>query len=336
MLDHNRVSSWGSCHGHRGCKAQMRYGKSTASVWVVTFLIALATVLTACETTSDPGPPSGAMPPSPSGEPTSDEQPTSDETSGATGSGGSSPTPPAGGGEPSFTPTAPVVTSTHSSAASLSALRRLVDQKCLRGTLAYRPPSFMTVHKEADVVVRVGRSDTAENPASGLPGSGAPVIEHPAVCDRMVAYLDGAGFSVRRIGERTGTRQLAPGLIAEWSWVVTPEASGTRVLQLDLFVLGRTAGGPNILVRTYREEIDVKVNRPDELKGFVRDWMAPLGLTVPVLAGAAIWLIRRRRSKVEQPPRKDHGDPAEQAKTITIPEARTAHAGSIRRRLDRH
>ncbi|MET3934820.1 hypothetical protein ABIE00_002866 [Arthrobacter sp. OAP107] len=167
-------------------------------------------------------------------------------------------------------------------------------KKCLKGTIAYQPPSPMWQGEEREFVLRVALQGSPKNPSSGLPSGGPAVTEHPQLCSQMRADLTGLGFDIRRRGDTTGLMSLPSDGVGEWGWFITPRESGRRTLTLHL--IAPLPRGGEYEVETYRKDIEVNVGVLYVVGVAVREWAVPLGITLPVVVGAVSALYLRSRS----------------------------------------
>ena len=123
----------------------------------------------------------------------------------------------------------------------------------------------------------------------------------------LIADLSGADFNIVRVGNDDGKRTLATGNFAEWQWDVLPLHSGQRNLSLVLYVR-LVDGGPPVDVKTFTEEIEVRVNALHSVSQWVQNYWAATGLTVPVIVGAIWWVVVYRRKAGDAPAVAD-GEP---------------------------
>ncbi|MDR6689002.1 hypothetical protein J2Y41_004602 [Arthrobacter sp. 1088] len=168
-------------------------------------------------------------------------------------------------------------------------------EKCLKGTVAYSPPSSMELGRREEFVLRVALQGASENPATGFP-SGSPVAtEHPRICALMRADLTGEGFDIERRGDSSGVIALPSDEVGEWGWYITPNKPGKQTLSLRLIAPIPDVDG-EFEVETYKRDIDVSVGILQVVGDVTRDWAAPLGITVPVIIAAigALYLRARR------------------------------------------
>lgn len=164
------------------------------------------------------------------------------------------------------------------------------------GHLVYRPPSPMRQGDWQRIVVRVAGPTEPPDFKTGLPGTG-PVVNHDVkVGSDLTAYLTGPDFEIKRVGGDDGARTLATEGKAEWSWDVRPWSSGQKSLTLTLYVRLLESGAP-IYVKTFDEKIDVKVNPVYALSKMAKDYWAATGLTIPVIIGGFLVLVKLLRKR---------------------------------------
>ncbi|MFI9818446.1 hypothetical protein [Saccharothrix variisporea] len=186
--------------------------------------------------------------------------------------------------------------------------RRLLRQ----GQVAYRSPDPMRVDDVQRVVVRLGEQGL--DITSGLPGSGSVAVSPVEIGSDVIAELSGPDFQITRVGGDDGSRVLVSRRPAEWSWDVRPLKSGTLTLDLVLYVRVVEGGAP-LDVRTFQHRVSVEVNSTHWLSRLFKDYLAPVGLTVPVLVGGIAWGVswwRKRRKGADSEAPTSGGDAAHQ------------------------
>jgi hypothetical protein len=176
-------------------------------------------------------------------------------------------------------------------------LREKVDaaeRQLEAGVVSYRPPP-MREGEAVELVVRVQRASAVADPQD-VPGEG-PLIERPIdVGTPMTAQLIGETFDIQPVG--AVPRVLGSTRPAEWSWTITPERPGKKELRLELAVLLDEVSGTPVVVKSYVEIIDVRVDLVRSGARIVKSATGVLGtagLTVAAVAGAALSRWRRRR-----------------------------------------
>jgi hypothetical protein len=174
---------------------------------------------------------------------------------------------------------------------------RQILAACVKGELAFRPPSPMRQGETREFVLHVSMGDPGSSHEAQIPGSNPVEIRKPVVCEEMRADLSGPGLEIVRTGNETGEMLVPAQGVAEWGWLITPKESGRKTLTLRLFATNQD--GPDLSLETFREDIDVEVALGYLLNSIVKDWAQPLGLTIPVLIGAIgallVWSRSRRR-----------------------------------------
>jgi hypothetical protein len=151
------------------------------------------------------------------------------------------------------------------------------------------------------VVVRASGEQPPPDLFAGLsPGAAAA----PAfVGSDLVADLSGPDFEITRVGPADdGRRTLGTKSYVEWQWSVRPQRGGTLSLQVVLYVrLQDNPDAPPTDVRTYSENVSVEVDPMLAVGAWFREYGAATGITVPVIVGAAWFiltrLVRRRDSR---------------------------------------
>ncbi|SFT97193.1 hypothetical protein [Arthrobacter sp. ov118] len=173
-----------------------------------------------------------------------------------------------------------------------------MDQ-CGYGKVAYSPPSSLWQGEKSEFTVRIALKGSLKDPGTELP-SGSPVVTaNPRVCDRMRAYLTGLGFDIERIGNPSDEISLSSEGSGGWGWYITPRETGRKILKIRL-VAPAPNGGSDLEIETYSREIDVNVGLAYLVGVVAKDWAAPLGLTIPVIVGAAAGLyVRFKRNRHE-------------------------------------
>jgi hypothetical protein len=162
--------------------------------------------------------------------------------------------------------------------------------------LDFPPKAKMTVGDTTTVEVQLA---SAGGQLAQEPGSSTTVIHVPTTCFVNATLEGGPQLSVR--GEDPTKQSFMQGPVLEWSWLVTPETSGTFPLHLDVQSL-QADGNPQTLDSRF-VDIDAVVS-PESAPG--RAWHfinSPLGLTLlgAVLAVAlglvVTFITNRRRTK---------------------------------------
>lgn len=205
--------------------------------------------------------------------------------------------------EPTEPASAPVGTSTPTSSSTGTqdpgnATTEYLKQ-CLKGTVAYSPPSSMEHGRRDEFVLRVALKGSPEEPGTGLPSGGPVVTAHPRLCALMRADLTGEAFDIERRGNASGLIALPSDEVGEWGWYITPREPGRHKLELRLFAPIPDTGG-EFEVQTFEADIEVNVGFLYLVNEVVNKWSAPLGITIPVIlaaAGAVYLRLRRNRYK---------------------------------------
>lgn len=220
---------------------------------------------------------------------------------------GCSPTSPPGPA-PTSTTAAPPTTPTTAAPVPVGAEQERQaeldrQRKLLReGVIVRDVPPSMYQGELSRVVVRVSAHKDVPGLQTGLSPTG--VSTAPAlVGSDVVAELSGPDFEISRIGSDDGRRLLGTNALVEWQWNVRPSKSGMFDLQVVLYVRLRDEGVP-IDVQTYNETVSVAVNPMQTVTRWFQDYGAATGLTIPVLVGAAIAVVRymrRNKSQGAQP-----------------------------------
>ena len=160
-----------------------------------------------------------------------------------------------------------------------------MDQ-CGYGKVAYSPPTSMSQGEKSEFTVRIALKGSPKDPGTELPPGSPVVTANPKVCDRMRAYPTGLGFDIERIGNTSDEISLASDGSGGWGWYITPRETGRKILKIRL-VAPAPNGGSDLEIETYSREIDVNVGLAYLVGVLAKDWAAPLGLTIPVIVGAA-------------------------------------------------
>jgi hypothetical protein len=149
------------------------------------------------------------------------------------------------------------------------------------------------------VRVRVGEGD-----APKLEGPPAEIdVDQVLVGSDLVAELSGPDFEISRVGGDDGRRLLTSDGYTEWLWHVRPTTSGDLSLQVVLFVRLRDGSEPPLEVRTFSEEVTVSVTPWQLMGSFFENYGAATGLTIPVIVGALIAIVRFTRARRTAPSR---------------------------------
>lgn len=166
-------------------------------------------------------------------------------------------------------------------------------ERCVNGTVAFRPPSPMKQGETVEFAVRAVLAGSPVDPGKGLPEGGPAEYRNTPTCERMRADLTGPGMDIRRTGSESGEISLPSKGVGEWTWLLTPRESGTQYLTLRLFVPG--PNDTDITLETFRERIQVDVGVVYVTAEFVKEYFPVLGLSIPVLGGGLVWLLAKRR-----------------------------------------
>lgn len=192
------------------------------------------------------------------------------------------------------------------------AAQEILD-RCFEGTLVFRPPSPMEQGETTSWSIRVALHGSDEDPSQGLPGEGPVETRTPRLCELMRAELAGDGMDITATSGAGGVISLPAEGVGEWSWDITPREAGEKEMTLRLLAPGPE--GSSIMVETYRETIDVQVRLGYVVGNAVKEWAGPLGLSIPVVAGAIgalyVWW-QRRRYKPKHAPASDTSAPPSQ------------------------
>jgi hypothetical protein len=167
-------------------------------------------------------------------------------------------------------------------------------QLVMNGQVAYRAPTPMRVNDVQRVTVRIAGQVAPPEFTSSLPGSGKVTVEQVRVGSNLTADLSSADFQITRVGGDDGRRTLAADSFAEWAWDVRPLRSGTRHLDLVVYVR-LTDGSAPIYYKTFDHSVEVEVDILFSFSRWLKDYGALTGLTIPVLAAAAWKLVRHLR-----------------------------------------
>lgn len=184
--------------------------------------------------------------------------------------------------------------------------QQILDQ-CFEGTLAFRPPSPMKLGETQTWTIRVALRGSPVDPSHALPGEGPIETRHPRLCELMRAELTGDGMDISLASGSSGLIALPAKDVGMWSWNITPREAGNKQIVLTLWTEGPQDA--DVLVVAYQEVIQVEVGFGYVLGSFVRDWAAPLGLTVPVLLGAASGLYLWWRKRQYRPRHASNSTP---------------------------
>jgi hypothetical protein len=189
---------------------------------------------------------------------------------------------------------------------------------------------------------RVAVRATGEEPPPDLfvglsPGATA---EPAFVGSDLVADLSGPDFEITRVGAADdGTRTLSTKSYVEWQWSVRPQRGGTLFLQVVLYV--RLQDNPDAAptdVRTYSENVSVEVDPMLAVGAWFREYGAATGITVPVIGGAAWFiltrLVRRRDSRGagSSTPAERSARPGRERRSSRGTDARSTRPAPARRR----
>lgn len=155
------------------------------------------------------------------------------------------------------------------------------------GQIAFNPPEIMKVGKPERVEVRITRESNTDF-ISTMKGRGHPQIEKLQVYEFMRVDLSGDDFTIIPLNEPD--QIIASTDFTEWTWTVTPNKRGKKVLHLHVSLRIRlpdtekTKGHPVI-----DKAIVVKVNPAYSGKRFMKEnWKWLMTAMVIPLAGL-IW-----------------------------------------------
>lgn len=262
---------------HRAPRPTRSVGPVATRLGLLAALAALAFALASCAAGA-PGAGTGAKRPAVIG---------SDESlpfSGGTGNTGNAGAPPVTAGGPPVTAGGPPVTQAAACAQAEQEAQRQLD---------FPPKAKMTVGETTTVEVQLA---AAGGQLAQEPGTSTTVIHVPTTCFVNATLEGGSQLSIH--GEDPTKQSFLQGLVLEWSWLVTPEASGTFPLHLDVQSL-QADGNPQTLDSRF-VDIDAVVSpesAPARAGHFIN---SPLGLTLlgtvlAVALGLVVTLITNRR-----------------------------------------
>ena len=155
------------------------------------------------------------------------------------------------------------------------------------GIIAFNPPEVMKVGRPERVEARITKDQNTDL-LSTLKGRGHPHIEGINVYEFMRVDLSGDDFIIEKLNE--SDQVITPLGFTEWSWTVTPQKKGVKVLHLHVSIRiklpdsEKTKGHPVI-----DKQIVVIVNPAYSVKHFVKEhWKWLITALVIPLAGL-IW-----------------------------------------------
>jgi hypothetical protein len=171
-------------------------------------------------------------------------------------------------------------------------------ERCLKGSLAFRPPSPLQQGDKVEFVVRVALAGSPIDPGSGLPGTGDPTRRNPRICERMSADLTSSdGVKIERVSNELIS--IPREGIGEWAWHLTALESGRHEMVLRL--LAPDPEGGIITVETFRETITVDVGWVYVATTWIKDMAQSFEAFLAVLTVLGGWVIfvftRKKRGK---------------------------------------
>jgi hypothetical protein len=161
--------------------------------------------------------------------------------------------------------------------------------------LDFPPKAKMTVGETTTVEVQLA---SAGGPLAAEPGTTTTVIHLPTTCYVNATLHGGPQLSIQ--GEDPTKQSFLQGPVLTWTWLVTPDSSGTFPLHLDVQSL-QADGNPQTLDTKY-VDIDAVVSpesTPTRVGPFIN---SPLGLTIlgtvlAVVLGLIVTSVSNRRRK---------------------------------------
>lgn len=172
--------------------------------------------------------------------------------------------------------------------------------RCVKGRLAFRPPSPLKQGQTVEFAVRVAPSTSRVNPADGLPGTASPSMLEPSLCESMRAELT-SSKGIKIEAATSDTISLPRSGAGEWGWHLTGVEPGQHQMVLRLYAPNPDGG--DITLPALRETITVDVDLGYSFATFVKDMSQPLQAFVGILVIVGGWmtvlLVKRSRGKHE-------------------------------------
>jgi hypothetical protein len=163
----------------------------------------------------------------------------------------------------------------------------------LEGRIVRDIPDQMRHGDVYRVTVRAAGEQPPPDLFTGL--SPAATADPALVGSDLIADLSGPDFEITRVGAAdNGARTLSAESYVEWQWNVRPQRGGTLFLQVTLYV--RLHDNPDAAptdVRTFSENVSVAVSPMLAVGAWFREYGAATGITVPVIAWAAWFILTR-------------------------------------------
>ncbi len=168
------------------------------------------------------------------------------------------------------------------------------------GRLLYNPPAQMEYGLPERVEARISLNPD-ESLSGGLLGIGAPIEEPLQVATFMKIHLTGSGFDILPLSSE---EQIVAGdTYTQWSWDVTPRASGTQNLVLVVTARVKIPGFGEDLkdLQVVERQIEVQVSPVQAAQLFFQNNLEWLGPAVLASLGAALgwaWRMRRKQPRL--------------------------------------
>ncbi|AZB70278.1 hypothetical protein [Cereibacter sphaeroides] len=126
---------------------------------------------------------------------------------------------------------------------------------------------------------------------------GATIVSGVQHSLRMEAVLSGEGFRIEHSGDPA--RLILPYRGEVWTWHVTPQTSGTRMLDLEVFAVLEADGTslPPTRIRSFATTVNVDIGSIDKIKLFLNDvplmqqvLITVLGSVLSSMGSVMMWL----------------------------------------------
>ncbi|MCE6949659.1 hypothetical protein LAZ29_01755 [Cereibacter sphaeroides] len=149
---------------------------------------------------------------------------------------------------------------------------QLLQDQLRPASLAHNLPQRMVYGQTVRVELALSPERSGIDAVSQLQNRiGATLVEDIQHSLRMEAVLSGDGFRIEQSG--TAARTILGDRSEVWTWHVTPESFGTRMLDLEVFAVLETSGEnlPPTRIRSFATTVDVDIDRFDQVKLFLNE-----------------------------------------------------------------
>ena len=183
-------------------------------------------------------------------------------------------------------------------------------QQSINASIAYNKPQSMLLDETTTIELLLNPSLSPQALSTQVTAGGLVASASVQVTPRMKATLlsdDPQAFSIQPVQD--DPEQLVSGTeTTRWAWQVTARKSGTQRLTLILYRLIQFQGQDYWReVKSYQDNIDVKVSMAQRISSWDWEWIAGILLTALLIPAFWRWMDQRRKKAAEDPNKKTSG-----------------------------